>query len=159
MEFEAVDEGTIGKILIAEGTEGVKVNSPIAILLEDGESADDIGSAPAAVQPRSQRPLPLLLQPLLRPLPGTRSTCKRRHAHLCVTVGPPYCGAKGFGSDTDFRLWTTWSDRQGRCRRGNSTARSACGACSCTRRRSGSRCDADRSGHRTGPQDVRWSVV
>jgi len=46
MEFEAVDEGTIGKILIAEGTEGVKVNSPIAILLEDGESADDIGSAP-----------------------------------------------------------------------------------------------------------------
>ena len=48
MEFEAVDEGTIGKILIAEGTEGVKVNSPIAILLEDGESADDIGSAPAA---------------------------------------------------------------------------------------------------------------
>ena len=48
MEFEAVDEGTIGKILIAEGTEGVKVNTPIAILLEDGESADDIGSAAAA---------------------------------------------------------------------------------------------------------------
>jgi pyruvate dehydrogenase E2 component (dihydrolipoamide acetyltransferase) len=48
MEFEAVDEGVIGKILIAEGTEGVKVNTPIAILLEDGESADDIGTAPAA---------------------------------------------------------------------------------------------------------------
>ncbi|WP_298911956.1 pyruvate dehydrogenase complex dihydrolipoamide acetyltransferase [uncultured Roseobacter sp.] len=48
MEFEAVDEGTIGKILIAEGTEGVKVNTAIAILLEDGESADDIDtSAPA----------------------------------------------------------------------------------------------------------------
>ncbi|WP_300029433.1 pyruvate dehydrogenase complex dihydrolipoamide acetyltransferase [uncultured Roseobacter sp.] len=49
MEFEAVDEGTIGKILIAEGTEGVKVNTAIAILLEEGESADDIGdtSAPA----------------------------------------------------------------------------------------------------------------
>ena len=46
MEFEAVDEGVIGKILIAEGTEGVKVNTAIAILLEDGESADDI-SAPA----------------------------------------------------------------------------------------------------------------
>ncbi len=42
MEFEAVDEGTIGKILIEEGTEGVKVNAPIAMLLEDGESADDI---------------------------------------------------------------------------------------------------------------------
>ncbi len=43
MEFEAVDEGVIGKILIAEGTEGVKVNTAIAVLLEEGESADDIG--------------------------------------------------------------------------------------------------------------------
>ncbi|MFY0312346.1 pyruvate dehydrogenase complex E1 component subunit beta [Leisingera sp. D0M16] len=41
MEFEAVDEGTVGKILIGEGTEGVKVNTPIAVLVEDGESADD----------------------------------------------------------------------------------------------------------------------
>jgi len=47
MEFEAVDEGTVGKILVAEGTEGVKVNTPIAVLLEDGESADDIGEASA----------------------------------------------------------------------------------------------------------------
>ena len=45
MEFEAVDEGTIGKIVIAEGTEGVKVNAVIAVLLEEGESADDIASA------------------------------------------------------------------------------------------------------------------
>jgi len=49
MEFEAVDEGIIGKILIAEGTEGVKVNTAIAILIEEGESADNIvASAPAA---------------------------------------------------------------------------------------------------------------
>jgi len=49
MEFEAVDEGVVGKILVAEGAEGVAVNTPIAVLLEDGESADDIGSAaPAA---------------------------------------------------------------------------------------------------------------
>ncbi len=41
MEFEAVDEGTIGKILVAEGTEGVAVNTPIAVLLEDGETADE----------------------------------------------------------------------------------------------------------------------
>ncbi|WP_264213719.1 pyruvate dehydrogenase complex E1 component subunit beta [Leisingera thetidis] len=41
MEFEAVDEGIVGKILIGEGTEGVKVNTPIAVLVEDGESADD----------------------------------------------------------------------------------------------------------------------
>jgi pyruvate dehydrogenase E1 component beta subunit len=49
MEFEAVDEGIIGKILIAEGTEGVKVNTAIAVLIEEGETADDIAtSAPAA---------------------------------------------------------------------------------------------------------------
>ncbi|MDF3413453.1 pyruvate dehydrogenase complex E1 component subunit beta [Sulfitobacter sp. M57] len=47
MEFEAVDEGVIGKILVAEGTEGVKVNVAIAVLLEEGESADDIANAPA----------------------------------------------------------------------------------------------------------------
>jgi pyruvate dehydrogenase E2 component (dihydrolipoamide acetyltransferase) len=39
MEFEAADEGTVGKLLVAEGTAGVKVNTPIALLLEDGETA------------------------------------------------------------------------------------------------------------------------
>ncbi|MDZ7710507.1 MAG: pyruvate dehydrogenase complex dihydrolipoamide acetyltransferase [Roseovarius sp.] len=48
MEFEAVDEGTIGKLLVEEGSEAVKVNTPIAVLLEEGESADDIESAPAS---------------------------------------------------------------------------------------------------------------
>ncbi len=47
MEFEAVDEGVIGKILVEAGTDGVKVNTPIAVLLADGESADDIGATPA----------------------------------------------------------------------------------------------------------------
>jgi len=50
MEFEAVDEGVIGKILVEEGTEGVKVNAPIAVLLEEGESADDI-EAPSTPTP------------------------------------------------------------------------------------------------------------
>ncbi|WP_299791985.1 pyruvate dehydrogenase complex dihydrolipoamide acetyltransferase [uncultured Marivita sp.] len=47
MEFEAVDEGVIGRLLVDEGTADVKVNTPIAMLLEDGESADDLG-APSA---------------------------------------------------------------------------------------------------------------
>jgi len=53
MEVEAVDEGVVGKILVAEGTEGVPVNQAIAVLLEEGESASDIGdvSAPAAPAP------------------------------------------------------------------------------------------------------------
>jgi pyruvate dehydrogenase E2 component (dihydrolipoamide acetyltransferase) len=48
MEFEAVDDGVIGKLLIAAGTDGVKVNTPIAVLLADGESASDIGAAATA---------------------------------------------------------------------------------------------------------------
>ena len=48
MEFEAVDEGIVGKLLVAEGTAGVKVNTPIAILVEDGETA---GTAPAPTKP------------------------------------------------------------------------------------------------------------
>lgn len=51
MEFEAVDEGVIGKILIAEGSEGVKVNAAIAVLLEEGESASDIGAPSATPAP------------------------------------------------------------------------------------------------------------
>ncbi len=50
MEFEAVDEGVIGKILVTEGTEGVAVNAPIAILLEEDEDAsamDTLSDAPA----------------------------------------------------------------------------------------------------------------
>ncbi|MEJ8560856.1 pyruvate dehydrogenase complex E1 component subunit beta [Yoonia sp. GPGPB17] len=48
MEFEAVDEGIVGKIVIAEGTEGVKVNDVIAILVEEGEDVPEAGAAPAA---------------------------------------------------------------------------------------------------------------
>src|ERR1043165_2510241 len=52
MEVEAVDEGTLGKILVPEGTADVAVNTPIAVILSDGESASDIkaGAAPAAQQ-------------------------------------------------------------------------------------------------------------
>ena len=54
MEFEAVDEGIIGRILVAEGTAGVKVNAPIAVLLEEGESAD---AAPVAVKAKAPAPI------------------------------------------------------------------------------------------------------
>ncbi|MBB3453294.1 pyruvate dehydrogenase E1 component beta subunit [Rhizobium sp. BK313] len=59
MEVEAVDEGTIGKLLIDAGTEGVKVNTKIAILLQDGESASDISTAkpaPAAEPVKTEAP-------------------------------------------------------------------------------------------------------
>ncbi len=61
MEVEAVDEGVIGKLLIAEGTEGVPVNTPIAILLEEGEDKSaikDASAAPAATKPAAAAPAP-----------------------------------------------------------------------------------------------------
>ena len=58
MEFEAVDEGIVGKILIAEGTAGVKVNTPIAILVEEGESADAAPAAKAAPAAAAEAPAP-----------------------------------------------------------------------------------------------------
>src|SRR6201994_1239133 len=56
MEFEAVDEGRIGKLLVPEGTEGVKVNAPIATLMGDGENPEDSAAtqskAPPAPEPK-----------------------------------------------------------------------------------------------------------
>ena len=51
MEFEAVDEGVVGKILVAEGTGGVKVNTPIAVLLDEGEDASSVAAPKAAAAP------------------------------------------------------------------------------------------------------------
>ncbi|SFS08184.1 pyruvate dehydrogenase complex E1 component subunit beta [Yoonia litorea] len=58
MEFEAVDEGIVGKILIAEGTEGVKVNTPIAILVEEGEDVPAEGASPAAKEDEAEAEAP-----------------------------------------------------------------------------------------------------
>ena len=65
MEYEAVDEGRLGKIIVPEGTQGIKVNQPIAVLLEEGEDASAIGEAakpaespPATARPAAPRPVP-----------------------------------------------------------------------------------------------------
>jgi pyruvate dehydrogenase E1 component beta subunit len=64
MEFEAVDEGILGKILVQAGADGVRVNTPIAILLEDGETAADLGKmmeqpvVGAALAPCAPAPVP-----------------------------------------------------------------------------------------------------
>jgi len=58
MEVEAVDEGVVGKILIAEGTENVAVNTPIMVLSEDGESADAAPAPAAAPEPKAEAPAP-----------------------------------------------------------------------------------------------------
>ena len=56
MEVEAVDEGVLGKILVADGTEGVKVNAPIAVLVAAGRSGAGRRRAPAAAAPPAAPP-------------------------------------------------------------------------------------------------------
>src|SRR5271166_6636093 len=68
MEVEAVDEGVLGRILVADGTEGVKVNEPIAILVEQGEAVPAAAPAPrpSPVAPKQEAKVP---EPLPRPAP------------------------------------------------------------------------------------------
>ncbi len=63
MEFEAVDEGVIGKILIEAGTEGVKVNTPIAVLLEEGEDASAAEAAPKSAKKPAEDSAPKPQEP------------------------------------------------------------------------------------------------
>ena len=57
MEVEAVEEGILGKILVAEGTDGVAVNTPIAVIVEEGEEVPEgTGAAPAAATPAAPEP-------------------------------------------------------------------------------------------------------
>lgn len=69
MEFEAVDEGVIGKILIAEGTDNVKVGTVIAVLIGEGEAAGAVSEAAAApVAPVAAASAPAPVAPLAAPL-------------------------------------------------------------------------------------------
>lgn len=58
MEFEAVDEGVVGKLLVAEGSEGVPVNTVIMVMLEDGETVGDISSKPTSAPQTTTAPEP-----------------------------------------------------------------------------------------------------
>src|SRR5512135_1476015 len=73
MEYEAVDEGRLGKIIVPEGTQGIKVNQPIAVLLEEGEDASalaDIGATgPAAPAPQPVPPPSPAAAPKIAPAP------------------------------------------------------------------------------------------
>src|SRR5580704_14036149 len=77
MEYEAVDEGRLGKIIVPEGTQGVQVNQPIAILLEEGEDASAIGdvAAPKPAEAKSAAPVeaeaPKPVPPAPAPTPQT----------------------------------------------------------------------------------------
>ncbi|MEM9224795.1 MAG: pyruvate dehydrogenase complex E1 component subunit beta [Pseudomonadota bacterium] len=83
MEVEAVDEGKLGKILVSEGTEGVPVNAPIAVLLGEGESAADIAAAAAPA------PTPAAAATAEAPAPSTVPAPPAAPAGLAVSEEEP----------------------------------------------------------------------
>jgi pyruvate dehydrogenase E2 component (dihydrolipoamide acetyltransferase) len=101
MEVEAVDEGKIGKIVVPAGTEGVKVNDVIAVLLEEGESASDIAaapkapSAPKAEAPKAAAPTPQPAAP--QPSPAAAPAPK-------AAAAPVSSGGRVFASPLARRL-------------------------------------------------------
>ena len=114
MEFEAVDEGTIGKIVVAEGSEGVKVNALIAVLLEDGEEtsdaalssapADDAGDKAAAKTVTAEPATPTNAEPSSAPAPaahaasgGTRIFASPLARRIAADQGLDLSALKGSG--------------------------------------------------------------
>src|SRR5690348_17894741 len=80
MEYEAVDEGRIGRIIVPEGAQGIKVNQPIAVLLEEGEDEAALQQVAAAPEQRSpQRLEPAGPHPHPPPQAGEGTTAGTRH--------------------------------------------------------------------------------
>ncbi|WP_430398342.1 pyruvate dehydrogenase complex dihydrolipoamide acetyltransferase [Ferrovibrio sp.] len=96
MEFEAVDEGVLEKILVAEGTEGVAVNTPIAVLRGEDEKP---GAAPAAkAAPIAIVPAPAAAAPAPKPAPAVAPVAAP------VAATPPHAGARVFASPLARRI-------------------------------------------------------
>ncbi|PLL13158.1 pyruvate dehydrogenase complex E1 component subunit beta [Tabrizicola sp. TH137] len=86
MEFEAVDEGIIGKLLVAEGTASVKVNTPIAVLVEEGESAD---AAPAPAATAAAAPAAPVAAQAAAPAPVAAPQAAQGWPHSDLPEGVP----------------------------------------------------------------------
>ncbi len=100
MEVEAVDEGVLAQILVAEGTEGVKVNAIIAVIAEEGEDASAVkAAAPAApAKPASAAPLPT-------PAPAPAARAPSESAPVTVLERPtPLSGARIMASPLAKRI-------------------------------------------------------
>ncbi|MEM8878197.1 MAG: pyruvate dehydrogenase complex dihydrolipoamide acetyltransferase [Pseudomonadota bacterium] len=102
MEVESIDEGTVGKIFVAEGTEGVKVNELIAVLLEDGEDASAISDAPAALAPSAP---PAAEAPAAAPAPTSAAPAPATNGAAAPAPAPePSSGARVFASPLARRI-------------------------------------------------------
>src|SRR5579872_3516446 len=110
MEVEAVDEGKIGRIVVAEGAEGVKVNAVIAILLEEGETAVPAGAmaaAPAAAPAMATASAPTArppAAPLSAPPPATTPPRSPAVAQLAQAAAAATSGGRIFASPLAKRI-------------------------------------------------------
>jgi pyruvate dehydrogenase E2 component (dihydrolipoamide acetyltransferase) len=109
MEIEAVDEGRLGKILIGDGTEGIAVNTPIALLLEEGEDASAAARSPdpakAAAAPvesagETGAPVPPAGGQGAQPAPSTTRT-------EAAAAATPIVGKAGNGADRSQRIFAS----------------------------------------------------
>ena len=100
MEVEAVDEGTVGRLLVPEGQEGVAVNALIALLLEDGEDASALDSvaadAPAPAAPAAA-PAPAAPAPVAAPANGTRVFASPLARRMATQAGLDLASVTGSG--------------------------------------------------------------
>ncbi|MEZ5816636.1 MAG: pyruvate dehydrogenase complex dihydrolipoamide acetyltransferase [Hyphomicrobiaceae bacterium] len=99
MEVEAVDEGTIGELLVAEGTEKVAVNTPIAILLGEGEEAGAKQAPAAAPAPKPQAATP--------PKPQQSTAAAQSAAPSAPSAGVSQPSPKGNGHATGTRVFAS----------------------------------------------------
>ncbi|MDP3316831.1 MAG: biotin/lipoyl-containing protein, partial [Devosia sp.] len=112
MEVESIDEGIVGKILVPEGTEGVKVNAVIAVILTEGETAADVKAPAPAAAPAAKAPEPAKTEapkaeaaPAAKmPTATTGSAAAPVPAHKAAAPAPAANGARVFASPLAKRL-------------------------------------------------------
>ena len=109
MEFEAVDEGTLGKILVPAGTQHVAVNAPIAVILAEGEKASEIKPPPQAAKPMTPAAKPVAPAPAPTPKPASAAAAPAVAASAVasrqvVSAAPRSAGGRVFASPLARRL-------------------------------------------------------
>jgi pyruvate/2-oxoglutarate dehydrogenase complex dihydrolipoamide acyltransferase (E2) component len=110
MEVEAVDEGVLAKIVIPEGTDHVAVNTPIALISENGE---DIGAAAAKLQPRPQPPLPATPSPEQRQARSSPPLVTAAPARAMPVTAPKNMPARPSRRPCERPCATRWPRRCG----------------------------------------------
>jgi pyruvate dehydrogenase E2 component (dihydrolipoamide acetyltransferase) len=106
MEVEAVDEGTLGKIVVPAGSQGVKVNEVIALLLEEGEDASALGKAPPKAAAAPSAPSPAAAAPAAAPAP-VAAPAKPQPAPAPAPAKPQPAAAPAAGPTNGERVFAS----------------------------------------------------